>query len=125
MRDLYDTLWLRRPLEGRPCFALVERVQGYIGGAHPGSAMFKFGQSYGAILMALTSLRIPYDTVTPQRWQKTLGIPPRKSTESKVDHKRKIKAKAQMLFPSEHITLKTCDALLIAEYCRRTRGENV
>ncbi len=103
------------------CFATVEKVQGYIGNAHPGNAMFKFGQSSGKLLMALTAAGIPFEEVTPQRWQKALGIPPRnKQKESKGQFKNRLKGFAQRIFPNVvGITLKTADALLIAEYCRR------
>ena len=105
-------------------FAVLEQVGGYVGGAgQPGSAMFKFGQSYGSIRMALIAAGIPFETVTPQVWQKKLGIPPRnkKKNETKSAFKNRLKAKAAQLFPDEKITLQTADALLISEYCRRKR----
>lgn len=102
-------------------FAVVEKVGGYIAGnGHPGSAMFKFGQSYGAILMALTAAEVSFEEITPQKWQKGLGIVSRKKSEAKADFKRRLKIHAEKLFPRvEGITLKTCDALLIAEFARR------
>jgi hypothetical protein len=111
--DIYESL------DGYNGFAMIEKVQGYIGNAHPGTAMFKFGASYGGLRMALIASGIPFDEVSPRTWQKTLGISPRKKTESKGQFKNRIKAKAQQLFPNENVTLATCDALLIAEYCRR------
>ena len=83
------------------------------------SSTFKFGCGYGGLRMALTAAGIPFDEVTPQAWQKALGIVKRAKTESKNDHKKKLLQKAQQLFPNVKITLKTADALLIAEYCRR------
>jgi len=104
------------------CFAVIEQVNGYVGGAgNPGSAMFKFGTSYGGLRMALVAAGIPFDQVTPGVWQKALGIPSRKRTESKGQWKNRLKAKAQQLFPHVAVTLATADALLIAEYCRRKR----
>ncbi len=35
------------------------------------------------------------------------------------------KARAQQEFPSEKVTLKTADALLLALYCMRTHGRKV
>lgn len=102
-------------------FAVIEKVSGYIGQAQPGSAMFKFGQSYGSLRMALIAANIPFEEVTPQKWQKGLGIVPRKRDESKGSWKNRLKARAQQLFPSAKVTLQTADALLIAEYCRRMR----
>jgi hypothetical protein len=105
-------------------FAVIEKVGGFVkGNPAPGSAMFKFGCGYGGLRMALIACGIPFEEVTPQKWQKALGITPRdnKGNESKSSHKNRLKAKAQQLFPGEKITLAVCDALLIAEYCRRKR----
>ena len=101
--------------------AVIEKVNGYIGPGSeaPGSAMFNFGWGYGNLRMALIASGISFEEVTPQRWQKAMGIGSRKKTESKTQFKNRLKAKAQQLFPHIHVTLKTADALLIAEYCRR------
>jgi hypothetical protein len=101
-------------------FAVLEKVGGYLrGNAHPGSAMFNFGANYGALRMALTAAGIPFEEVMPGVWQRGLGIPPRKKTENKGKWKNRLRAKAQQLFPGVKVTLATCDALLIAEFCRR------
>lgn len=106
-------------LDQRPV-AVIEKVGGYVGGTgQPGSAMFKFGASYGRLCMALCAADIPYEEVTPQNWQKGLGIPGRTRKESKGQWKNRLKAHAQKLFPQEKVTLLTADALLIAEFCRR------
>jgi crossover junction endodeoxyribonuclease RuvC len=52
--------------------AIVERV-----GAMPGqgvSSVYAFGRSVGMIEGVLAGLMIPTDYVTPQRWQKELGV---------------------------------------------------
>jgi crossover junction endodeoxyribonuclease RuvC len=77
------------------------------------SSTFKFGRSYGVMIGILTALGIPYREVTPQTWQKAM------SCLSKGD-KNVTKAAAQKLFPSVKVTHANADALLIAEYCRRT-----
>lgn len=108
-------------------FAVIEKVSGYIGEAQPGSSAFKFGHSYGGLRMALVAAGIPFEEVTPQKWQKALGIATRNSKkgETKTQFKNRLKAKAQSLFPKEEITLATADALLIAEFARRLRlGKN-
>lgn len=103
-------------------FAVIEQNTGYVGGGgNPGSAMFKFGLSAGKLLGYLVALNIPYEMVTPRTWQKALGISARKRTESKVQFKNRLKQHAERLFPGVCITLATCDALLIAEYCHRKR----
>lgn len=108
--------------------AFIEKVGGYIGGVgHPGSAMFKFGESYGRLRMALCAAGIPHTEVQPSIWQKALGIASRKKGkkvrgklvggESKTQFKNRLKARAQQLFPHVKVTLDVADALLIAHYC--------
>ena len=102
------------------CKCYLEKVGGMPGNA--GSAMFNFGKGYGWIEMALLSLEIPAVTVTPQKWQKEFGVGSSSITKDsyavKSEHKRKLKAVAQGLFPSlgRRVTLETCDSLLIAYY---------
>jgi len=113
--------WQSRDVE---IFAVVEQVGGYVpreGSGQPGSAMFKFGCSYGGLRMALTAAQIPFEAVIPRTWQKALGIASKGKQESRTQFKGRLKAKAQQLFPNVKITLATADALLLAEYCRRKR----
>lgn len=77
------------------------------------ASSFKFGQGFGHLEMALTAAKIPYTYVTPQKWQKELGC-------LTGGDKNVSKARAQQLFPHLKITHALADALLIAEYCRRT-----
>jgi len=88
------------------------------------ASTFKFGVGYGGLRMALIGIGIPFEEVTPQRWQKDLAIPPKKKEESRTEFKNRLKAMAQQLFPGEHVTLATTDALLIGEYCRRKHRGN-
>ena len=73
---------------------------------------FTFGRSYGWLLGVLDALRIPYEFVTPQKWQKAMGC-------LTGGDKNVSKAAAQRLWPSLKITHANADALLIAEYGRR------
>jgi crossover junction endodeoxyribonuclease RuvC len=109
------------------------RVKGMLEKVHamPGqgvTSMFKFGQNYGFVRGCLFSSGIPFEDVHPKTWQKEFAITPRKSGEAKGLLKERLRAKAQQLFPdlaiwSEPRSLgkqrAICDALLIAEYCRR------
>lgn len=120
--SILDSLGVARSADDRHAFAVIERVGGFIkGNPAPGSAMFKFGCGYGKLLMALTAAGIPFEEATPQAWQKGLAIPPRGKKEDKGAFKRRLKQKAEQLFPNERVTLATCDALLIAEWCRRRK----
>lgn len=94
-------------------FALLEKVhsmpkQGVV-------SSFKFGSSFGFLRGMLTAHRIPWDFVSPQKWQKVL------SCQTKGD-KNITKAKAQRLWPEQKITHAIADALLIAEYCRSIKN---
>ena len=123
-RGIWD--WFDTPLfQGSvgPVIAVIEQVSGYLGEAQPGSAMFKFGASYGGLRMALVAAGIPFAAVRPQVWQKLLGIKPRRKKENRTAWKNRLKSEAERLFPDLKITLATADALLIAYYCRKVYGE--
>lgn len=80
------------------------------------SSSFKFGQSYGFLRGLLTAHAVPFETVTPQKWQKAMGC--RSGGDKNVT-----KAAAQRLFPGLKITHANADALLLAEYCRRINNQ--
>ena len=103
----------------RECRCVIEHVH-----AMPGqgvTSMFTFGEQFGRVRMACTALGIPYELVRPQKWQKELGLLSTKG-ESHSERKRRFKRRAEELFPGQKVTLKTADALLLAEYCRRLFG---
>lgn len=106
-----------------PTIAMVEKVAGFVGGkGNPGARMFTFGESYGAVRMALLAADVQTHeilSVTPRIWQEEIGIIKPKGT-AYPKWKSMLCRKARELFPDLHITLKTCDALLIAEFARRT-----
>lgn len=82
------------------------------------SATAKFARHNGHLEMALLALGIKTVKVTPQKWERTYQLG-KSSDFKKADWKRKLKAKAQELFPKVKVTLVNSDALLIAEYGRR------
>ena len=101
-------------------FCALEHV-----GAMPGqgvTSMFNFGRNFGMIIGMLTTLKVPFELVRPQRWQKEFGI-----SGEKNDHVTVCKR----LFP--HVSLLRtprckkdddghADALLLAEWSRRHHG---
>jgi Holliday junction resolvasome RuvABC endonuclease subunit len=101
-------------VEGRKvhAFAVLEHAQAFprMGAC----SAFTYGQGYGAVKMALTAAAIPFDIVTPAKWQKAL------SCLSGGD-KNVTKRRAEQLFPGRKITHAIADALLMAEYCRRLK----
>lgn len=99
------------------CF--IEKV-----GSVPGNAarsMFTFGMGVGVLHASLISANVPFELVRPIQWMRGMGIRKKKKTETKTQWKNFLKQNAERLFPEEKLTLATCDALLIAEFCRRTR----
>lgn len=85
--------WFRWYVPGMKPFAVIEKVGGFIqGNAAPGSAMFNFGWGYGGLRMALVAAGIPFEEVTPQRWQKALGISPRRKGRT-VKQVQKLRSK--------------------------------
>ena len=108
-KDLLDFLSIYK--ENSVCY--LERVNGITG--QSASASFVFGEGYGQLTMGLIACGIPTVTVSPQTWQKTLGL---RNTDKlgKTEWKNILKKKAQQLFPYAKVTLATSDALLICEY---------
>ena len=75
------------------------------------TSTFNFGCNFGFLVGILTALRIPFDFVTPNTWQKAMQCQTR-------GNKNVTKAKAQRVFPEVKVTHALADALLIALYCR-------
>lgn len=100
--------------------AFIEKVNA--GPKMGSSAAFKFGQNVAAIRMACLAAGIPLEHVTPQKWQKEFGlvVKGRGLGQGDTAKKNRNKARAQELFPGIKITHAIADALLIAEYGRRT-----
>ena len=89
-------------------------AKAYIESVHSSPQMgvtsaFTFGQGFGRLEMALTAAEIPFERVTPQKWQKAMGCMTK-------GNKNVSKARAQELFPQMKVTHATADALLIASY---------
>lgn len=99
--------------------AYIEQVGGFIGKPQPGSAMFKFGMSYGRWLGILETLEIRTVLVRPQTWQKTIGLG---STLKGPERKRALRDVAKRLYPQHGVTLANCDALLILEHAIQAEG---
>jgi hypothetical protein len=78
---------------------------------------FKFGQNYGFLRGILTALRISFDDVSPQKWIKSYGMKKDKE-ESKIEWKRRLRQKAEQIYPNHKIVNNTADSVLIAQYCK-------
>jgi len=113
LQDLWELIDLIGPSRYSSPKAYIEQV-------HSSPQMgvksaFTFGQGFGHLEMALTAAGIPFERVSPQKWQKALGC-------STGGDKNVSKRKAQELFPAMKCTHATSDALLIAEYGRRVNA---
>ena len=122
-RDIWNWVKYRR----NPCFAVIEKVHAMVGRNEDGtrrvqgvSSTWKFSGNYHGCRMALIPAGIPFEEVLPKKWQAVFGLLSRQG-ESHTDKKNRHKAMAQQLFPALKVTHAIADALLIAEYCRRTR----
>ena len=77
--------------------------------------------SYMGLRSMLVAAGVVWEQCPPMTWQKALGIPKKKPAENNTHWKNRLKEKASQLFPEEKMTLAKCDAVLIAEHCRRSR----
>lgn len=100
--------------------AVIEKVNAFYKSS--AKSAFTFGGNFSAWQMALACFKIPYEFVTPRGWQKVIY-----DSAAKIpDPKKKSFERASRLFPDMELKTKRgkildgrCDALLIAEYCRR------
>ena len=98
--------------EAGGCRAVLEKVH-----ASPQMGVvsaFSFGGSYRAARMAMVAAAVAFDEVTPFKWQRRLEC-------VSGGDKNVTKARAQQLFPGVKVTHALADALLLAEFCRRTQ----
>lgn len=117
--EIYD--FLRKIKLAYPdCSAVLEDVGKGIPG-QSSKATATFARHNGHLEMALYALGIKSEKVTPQKWQKlysnTIG---NSKGKTKTEWKNILKNEAKRRYPDIKITLKTADAVLIAEYGRKS-----
>lgn len=78
---------------------------------------FKFGDGNGFLRGMLVASGIPFTETTPQTWQKYYGMK-RDKEESQPDYKKRLRQKAEQLYPSMRMTADIADALLIAHFTK-------
>jgi hypothetical protein len=96
--------------EERICY--LENLVKFTGSPMPSSAMASYASNWGVLKGMLMALKFQLVLVTPQAWQKALGMGSSKGT-SKTEWKNKLKSEAQRLYPNQKITLANADAALI------------
>ena len=110
-RDFVEFVRLMRDANVHSAF--IEKV-----GAMPKqgvSSTWKFAQNYGFLRGTIRSFGIPLREVTPNQWQRGLGLPKR-SKSTKTQHKRNLLDACHRLLPGHPWTHATGDAALIALY---------
>lgn len=104
----------------------IEKV--HAGGVYGKKSLFTFGYNYGLIRMGLMVRRVQHTIIGSKEWQNEFGLILR-SDSSEVNKKAMIHEEAIRRFPSfelwkqprtKGLQRAVCDALLIAEYNRRT-----
>lgn len=117
-----DILSRLRLLAAETVFCVLEDVgQGIPGQSSRATATF--ARHNGHLEMALLALGIKAVKVRPQKWERAYSLG-KSADMGKQEWKRRLKAKAQELFPElgKKITLATCDAILLAYYGYKTYG---
>jgi len=86
------------------------------------TSMFSLGQRYGLLTGLLIGLQIPFEPVRPQAWMRSLGIPPKSDKRAHVERALSLFPTAEVKGPRGGMKDGRADALLIAEFGRRTHG---
>ncbi len=114
--DIYNLFKDIKERFGDDLLAVLEDV----GHGMPGQsskATATFARHNGHLEMALYALGIRTVKVTPPKWQRAYSNSLGRSSQcEKREWKNRLKGLAQQMFPSEKVTLKNADALLIANY---------
>ena len=110
--DMTEELILAKDI--RKCTAIVEKVWSFPGQGV--KSVFSFGYNYGLWIGILSALKIPYILVPPNKWIKYYSVP---KLERK-DRKNYLKQLAQQMYPDHKITLYNADAILLANYLKKT-----
>jgi hypothetical protein len=114
-------------IKGLEATAVIEKIHPAILGIGKSQMSTLYG-NYMQLRGFLIAAGIRFEAVRPQEWMRGVGVPPRSKNESDKEWKDRLRARAQELFPKLSIwtELKSlgrqraiCDALLIAEFCRR------
>ena len=110
--DMTEELILAKNI--RKCTAIIEKVH-----AFPGQGVtscFNFGYNYGLWIGILSALKIPYVLVPPNKWMRYYSVP----KMERKDRKNYLKQLAQQMHPDHKVTLYNADAILLANYLKKT-----
>jgi hypothetical protein len=104
-------------------YAAIEQVgpnRGPSGRRQGASSMFSFGRNFGRIEVAALASWIGHEYFAPTVWQAAYGLRRLSKDESIEDKKARHRAAAERLFPGVKVVGWNYDALLLADFARRT-----
>jgi len=96
----------------------IERVPKFVSKLTPAASVATLHENYGIIQGLAYAQGYALHRVEPKIWQDPLGLGGRKACATGPEWKRKLRTKAQELYPHLGVTLKNCDALLILHYAQ-------
>ncbi len=99
----------------------IEDIPKFAGKAIPSSTTAVLFDNFGIIKGAAVALGYSLHRVPPVKWQEPLGLGGRKSCATQPEWKRKLRNKAQELYPQIDVTLQNADALLLLSYARQNQ----
>lgn len=118
-RELANWLYATEEQHGAFALAVVERV-----GAMPRQGIasaFSFGAGWGLVLGVLAALKVPVELATPQRWKSAVLAGTPKDKGAAIAFCRRRWPDTSLVPPRGRVPHDgLADALLIAEYGRRT-----
>ena len=94
----------------------IEKVPKFVSKLTPASAVATLHENYGIVQGLAYAAGYALHRVEPKVWQEPLGLGGRKACATGPEWKRKLKSKAQELYPHLDVTLGNADALLILHY---------
>ena len=114
MSEMEEFLWQYAKDACTSLKAFIEEPPVFFKGAGGGLAsQAKLHRNLGQYEGLFMGLGIPFETVTPQKWQR--GLPGLAKLKG-LERKKALRNLAVQRYPQLKPTLKTCDAILIAEY---------
>lgn len=117
--DLLGLLEMLAMSEADEKVCYLENLVKFTGSPMPSSAMASYASNWGVLKGMLMALKFQLVLVTPQSWQKALGLGNSRGI-GKTEWKNKLKSEAQRLYPKEKITLSNADAALIFRHAELT-----
>jgi len=129
IRDCGGSIWLQPMPDSLPALVgllrtyktadaelWIEEVPKFTGKNIPSSTTAVLFQNVGRVEGAAVALGYSLHRVPPKVWQEPLGLGGRKSVDTQAQWKRKLRGKAEELYPTLDITLATADAVLVLHF---------